>query len=49
MQLQEQIDGIPGRNMVFVLGDLNAQVSRNRDRWSPSQGKFGVGKENSNG
>ena len=35
--------------MVFLLGDFNAQVGRNRDRWYPSLGKFGVGKENSNG
>ena len=35
--------------MVFLLGDFNAQVDRNRDRWYPSLGKFGVGKENSNG
>ena len=34
--------------MVFLL-DFNAQVGRNRDRWYPSLGKFGVGKENSNG
>ena len=32
LQLQEQIDRVPGRNMVFLLGDFNAQVSRNRDR-----------------
>ena len=49
LQLQEQIDRVPGRNMVFLLGDFNAQVGRNRDRWYPSLGNFGVGKENSNG
>ena len=49
LQLQEQIDRVPGRNMVFLLGDFHAQVGRNRDRWYPSLGKFGVGKENSNG
>ena len=47
--LQEQIDRAPSRNLVFLLGDFNAQVGRNRDRWYPSLGKFGVGKENSNG
>ena len=30
--------------MVFLLGDFNAHVGRNRDRWYPSLGKFGVGK-----
>ncbi|XP_065571512.1 craniofacial development protein 2-like [Artemia franciscana] len=49
LQLQEQIDRVPGRNMVFLLGNFNAQVGRNRDRWYPSLGKFGIGKENSNG
>ena len=29
--LQEQIDRVPGRNMVFVLGDFNTQGGRNRD------------------
>ena len=48
-RLKEQIDRVPGRNMLFLLGDFNAQVGRNRDRWYPSLGKFGVGKENSNG
>ena len=49
LQLQEQIDRVPGRNMVFLLENFNAQVRRNRDRWYPSLGKSGVGKENSNG
>ena len=34
--------------MVFLLENFNAQVGRNRDRWYPSLGKFGVEKENSN-
>ena len=49
LQLQEQIDRVPGRNMVFLLRDFNAQVGRNRDRWYPSLGKFGAGEETSNG
>ena len=40
LQLQEQIDRVPGRNVVFLLGDFSAQVGRNRDRWYPNQGKF---------
>ena len=35
--------------MVFLLGDFKAQVGRNRDRRYPSLGKFGAGKQNSNG
>ena len=35
--------------MVILLEDCNAQVARNRYRWYPSLGKFGVGKENSTG
>ena len=49
LQLQEQIDWASYRNMVFLLGDFSAKVDRNWDRWYPSLGKFGVGKENSNG
>ena len=32
--------------MVFLLGDFNPQVSRNRDRCYPNLGKFGVEKKN---
>ncbi|XP_065565921.1 craniofacial development protein 2-like [Artemia franciscana] len=49
LQLQEQIDGVPGINIVFLLGDFDAQVGRNRDRWYPGLGKFGLGEEKSNG
>jgi hypothetical protein len=34
---------------MFLLGDFNAQVGRKRERRYSSLGKFGVGKENSNG
>ena len=40
LQLQEQIDRVPGGNMVFLLGNFNAQAGRNRDRWYPSLGKI---------
>jgi hypothetical protein len=33
----------------LIIRTIIAQVSRNRNRWYPSLGKFGVGKENSNG
>ena len=49
LQLQEQTDRVPGRNVMFLPRDFNAQVGRNRDRWYPSLGKFSVEKENSNG
>ena len=49
LQLQKQKDRVPPKNMVFLLGDSNAQASRNRNGWYPSLVKFGVGKENSNG
>ena len=45
LQLPKQIDRVPGRNIMFLLGDFYVQVGRNRDRWDPSQGNFGVGKE----
>ena len=32
LQLQEEIDRVPGRNMVFLLGDFKAHVGTNRDR-----------------
>ena len=49
LQLEEQIDRVPGRNLVFLLGNFNAQIGRKRDRWYFSLGKFDIGKENSYG
>ena len=43
------MDRVPGKNIVFLFGNFNTQVSRNRDRWYSSLGKFGVEKENTNG
>ena len=45
LQLEEQINWVPRRNIVFLLEDFSAQAGRNRDRRYPSLGKFGVGKE----
>ena len=42
LQQQEQIDRVPGRNMAFLLGDFNAQIGTNRDRWYPGLCKFRV-------
>ena len=42
------MDRVPARNLVFLLGDFNAQASRNRDKWYPIFGKFGIAKENNN-
>jgi len=49
LQIQEQKEWVPGRRFMFLRGDFNTQVGRNRDRWHRSLDKFGVGKENSNG
>ena len=43
LQIQEKIHRVPGRNMVFLIEYFNTLVSRNRDRWYPSLGKFAVG------
>ncbi|XP_065557833.1 craniofacial development protein 2-like [Artemia franciscana] len=48
LQLQEQIDRVPGRYTVFLLEAFNAQVHRNRDICYPTLDKFGVNKENCN-
>ena len=46
IQLQEQIDHVSGRNMIFLLGDSDAQISKNRDRCYQSVDKFYVRKKN---
>jgi hypothetical protein len=32
LQLQERIERVPGKNMMFLPGDFNAQVGRHKDR-----------------
>lgn len=49
LELQQVIDRIPKRNMLILLGDFNAQVGTNRERWYPCIGNQGIGKENGNG
>ena len=48
LQLQEQIDRVPGRNMAFLLGNFNAQAGTTWNRWYANIDEFNVGKENSN-
>ena len=40
------MDRVPGRNMVFLLGDFNARIGRNTNRRYPGLDKFDVGKGN---
>jgi len=49
LELQEPLDRAPGKNLIFLLGHFNDQGDKNMDRWYPSLGKFGVGKEFNNG
>ena len=37
--LQEQIDRVQGRNMVFLIGDFNAQIGGNREMEMVSKSK----------
>ena len=45
LQLQEQIDSVSDRSTAILLEDFNTLVGRNINRWDPSLGKFGAGKE----
>ncbi|ESN96874.1 hypothetical protein HELRODRAFT_178673 [Helobdella robusta] len=43
-KLQETIDQIPARDIIFVMGDFNAKVGSGEDL--PAVGKFGLGEQN---
>ena len=48
-QLNGTLRNIPSIDNLLLIGDLNAWIGRENDKWPSTLGKYGIGKCNSNG
>ena len=48
-QLKSTLGNIPSTNKLLLIGDFNAMIGRENDKWPSALGKYGIGKCNSNG
>ena len=48
-QLKGTLRNIPSTDKLLLIGDFNARIGRENDKWPSTLGKYGIGKCNSNG
>ena len=48
-QLKDTLRNIPSTDKLLLIGDFNARIGRENDKWPSALGKYGIGKCNSNG
>ena len=47
--LQSQVEKVPKKEKVIIMGDFNAKIGSDFNTWSPTMGKFGLGQINCRG
>ena len=47
--LKSTLRNIPSTDKLLLIGDFNARIGRENDKWPSALGKYGIGKCNSNG
>ena len=48
-QLKGTLRNIPSIDKLLLIGDFNARIGRENDKWPSAMGKHGIGNRNSNG